>query len=112
VVEDTGTPEPAGPDRELTGKQRRFLRGLGNPLRATVYVGKEGITAGILGSIEDAFNTGELIKIRVERNCPLDRRETGRQLADRTGASLVQILGQTVLLCRPDPEQPRLRLPR
>jgi len=96
---------------ELTGKQRRFLRGLGNPLRATVYLGREGISKGVLTSIEEAYNTGELIKIRIERGCPLDRREAGRQLADRTGSHLVQVLGQTVLLYRPDPEDPKIRLP-
>lgn len=96
---------------ELTGKQRRFLRGLGNQLKATVYVGKEGITEGVLKSIEEAYNSGELIKIRIERSCPLDRRETGSQLAEKTQSQLAQVIGQTVLLYRPDPDEPQIQLP-
>ena len=96
---------------ELTGKQRRFLRGLGNQLKATVYVGREGITEGVLKSIEDAYNSSELIKIRIERNCPLDRREAGSQLAEKSHSHLAQVLGQTVLLYRPDPDEPEIELP-
>jgi len=96
---------------ELTGKQRRYLRGLGNQLKATVYVGKEGITEGILKSIEESYNTSELLKIRIERGCPLDRREAGQQLAEKTQSHLVQVLGQTVLLYRTDPEEPEIKLP-
>lgn len=96
---------------ELTGRQRRFLRGLGNPLQAVVYVGKEGITEGVLRSIEEAYHRGELIKIRLERNCPLERREAGRQLAEKTQSRLAQVIGQTVLIYRPDPEKPAIALP-
>jgi len=96
---------------ELTGKQRRYLRGLGNQLKATVYVGKEGITEGILKSIEENYNTGELIKIRIERGCPLDRREAGQQLAEQTQSHLIQVIGQTVLVYRPDPDEPEIILP-
>ena len=95
----------------LTGKQRRYLRGLGNQLKATVYVGREGISEGILQSIEEAYNTGELIKVRVERNCPVPRKEAGPRLAEETGSHLVQVLGQTVLLYRPDEEEPKIQLP-
>jgi len=96
---------------ELRGKQRRYLRGLANQLRPIVYVGKEGITDGLVQSVEDAYAHHELIKIRIERGCPLDRREIGQQLAARTRSHLVQILGQTVLLYRPDPEEPGIQLP-
>ena len=32
---------------ELNGRQRRFLRGLGNQLEATVYVGRDGISTAL-----------------------------------------------------------------
>ncbi len=96
---------------DLTGKQRRYLRGLGNQLKATVYVGREGISEGILKSIDEAYNSGELIKIRIERNCPIPRKEAGAQLAEKANSHLVQVLGQTVLLYRPDDEDPKIQLP-
>ena len=100
---------------ELTGKQRRYLRGMGNRLQATVYVGREGIGEGLIQAIEDGYNTAELLKIRIERGCPMPREEAAEELADRTGSHLVQVLGQTVLLFRAAPDEDdrpgRIRLP-
>ena len=95
---------------DLSGKQRRFLRGLGNGLKPCVNVGKEGVSPELLGAIEDAYSNQELIKIKLERNCPIDRKEVGPVLARVTDSYLVQILGQTVLLYRPH-EDPTIRLP-
>ena len=97
--------------KELRGKQRRYLKSLANQLRPAVYVGKDGISRAVLQSIEEAYNTGELIKIRIDRSCPLDRKELGPRLAEATSSSLIQILGRTILLYRPDPEEPKLQLP-
>ena len=96
---------------ELRGKQRRYLKSLANQLKPAVYVGKEGISKALLQSIEKAYNTSELIKIRLEHNCPLDRKELGPQLAAATNSCLIQILGHTILLYRPDPEEFKLQLP-
>ena len=89
---------------ELTGKQRRYLRGRGHDLRPSVYVGKEGISDRVVRSIEDAYRNCELIKVKVERGCPLDRKEAGAVLAKASGSHLVQILGRSILLYRHDAE--------
>lgn len=96
---------------ELTGKQRRYLRGLGVHLKATVFVGSSGITEPLLASVRDAHSNAELIKVKIERACPLDRKTAGRELADATASHLVQILGRTVLLYRADPDEPVIQLP-
>ena len=97
--------------KELRGKQRRYLKSLANQLKPVVYVGKEGVSPALLRSIEDAYNTSELIKVKLERNSPLDRKELGARLAEATTSYLIQILGHTILLYRPDPEEARLQLP-
>ena len=44
---------------ELTGKQRRYLRGLGVSVKPTVFVGTAGITDPLLASVRDAHaNSG------------------------------------------------------
>ena len=96
---------------ELSGRQRRYLRGLGNRQPATVYLGRDGLTGAMLGSLEEAFHNSELVKVRIERTCPIARKEAGPQLASAATAHLVQILGQTVLLYRPDPDEPTIELP-
>lgn len=96
---------------ELRGKQRRFLRAMGNELKPVVYIGREGITEALLQSLEEAYARRELLKVKVERSCPLDRHEAGQQLAEASDSHLVQVLGQTLLLYRPDPEEPKIVLP-
>ena len=96
---------------DLRGKQRRYLRGLGNTLKPVVYVGREGVSEAVLRSLEEAYTQRELIKVKVERGCPLDRREAGRALAEASSSHLVQVLGFTLLLYRADPEEPQIRLP-
>ena len=101
--------QPAG---GIKGRQRQFLRGLGMSLKPTAYLGKEGFSDALLKSLEEAYANSELIKVRVERSCPLSRKEAGPELARVTNSHLIQILGRTVLLYRPDPEETKIQLPR
>jgi len=94
----------------LTGKQVRFLRGLGHHLQPVVMIGREEISEPLVASAEEALTVHELIKVKVQEGCPLDRREAAAILADRTGAEVVQILGRTILLYRPA-ENPTIQLP-
>ncbi len=95
----------------LTGKQRRYLRGLGHSLEPVLQVGKGGVTDPVVAAADDALLAHELIKVRRGAECPLDRGEVGEALAGATGAEVVQTLGRTLLLYRPHPEAPRIRLP-
>ena len=96
---------------ELRGKQRRYLRGLGHGLQPTVFIGKEGVSPAAIQAAREAHYQHELIKIRVERGCPVPRKEAAQQLAAATESHLIQVLGRTVLLYRPDPEDPQIQLP-
>jgi RNA-binding protein len=92
---------------QLTGKEKKKLRGLGHHLDPIVYVGREGITTALLKSIGDALKTHELIKIKLGQNCPLGKQPAAEQLADQCGAALVQLIGKTVLLYLPNPDLPQ-----
>ena len=75
-------------------------------------MGKEGITDAAVRAIEDAFNTRELLKVKVQEAAPLSAREAGDELAQRIeGAHHVQTIGRTVVLYREHPEKPEIRLP-
>ena len=76
-----------------------------------MYLGKEGLSAAVIRSLNEAYANSELVKVRCERNIPFDRREAGEQLAAATESHLVQVLGNTLLLYRPDPDDPRIALP-
>ena len=95
---------------ELSGKQRRYLRGQGNSIKPTVYLGKDGISDALLNSLGEAFNNRELVKVRIEKSCELERKKAGHQLAQAAAAHIVQVLGNTLLLYRPDPDKPEIKL--
>jgi RNA-binding protein len=94
---------------ELTGHQRRYLRGLAHPLKPVVRVGKGGVTDSVALAVERALVDHELVKVRMLR--PEDKRGCARLLADRCGAHLCGLVGHTVILYRAHPETPRIRLP-
>ncbi len=96
----------------LTPKQRAHLRSLAHHLKPVLHVGKEGVTDASVRSLEDAFNTRELLKVKVQEAAPADVREAGAELAARIeGAHLVQTIGRTAVLYRAHPERPEIRLP-
>lgn len=96
----------------LTSKQRAHLKSLAHPLKPIHQIGKDGVTDAVVRAVEDAFNTRELLKVKVLEAASADARETGEELAGRIdGTELVQVIGRTVVLYRPHPEEPEIELP-
>ena len=98
----------------LSGKQKNFLRGLGHHLKHIVIVGHEGLSDNLIRSCDDAILAHELIKVKLGQNCPLDKKEAANQITDKTESQLVQLIGKTILLYRPNPNRyhdQRINLP-
>ena len=89
----------------LSGKEKRALRAQGNRTVAEVHVGKSGVTPGLLQNIDNALSTKELVKIKILRTCPLDKTTVANQISTHLKAEIVQILGRTLLVYRPLPEE-------
>jgi RNA-binding protein len=89
------------PQTILTGKQARYLRGLGHALRPVVMLGRQDITDSIRTALDESLTAHELVKVKLQEGCLLDRHEAAEQLAAATGAAVAQILGKTILLYRP-----------
>ena len=96
--------------QQLTGKQARFLRGLGHHLQPVVMIGKEALSDAVLATLEEALATHELIKVKLQEGCLLDRREAATTMAEKTGAAVAQVLGKTILLYRQG-EKAKINLP-
>ena len=95
----------------MNGKSRRYLRGLGHHLKAIVQMGQNGVTEGLLSALEAALIDHELVKVRIG-DTSASREAIAERLVGGTGAELVQMLGKTLLLYRPHPETPTLKLPK
>jgi RNA-binding protein len=97
---------------KLSPKQRRHLSGLGHTLQPIVVVGKEGVTDGVVAALEQALLDHELVKVRVGNSATEDRKDVGNELAKRTEADLVSVVGKTMLIYKAHPEKPKIKLPK
>lgn len=95
---------------ELKGKQIRHLRGLGHHLQPVVMLGKDGLSGQVVSATDAALEKHELIKVRLQEGCMLDRKDAAAELARLTASSVAQILGNTFLLYRRG-EKPQIVLP-
>jgi RNA-binding protein len=95
----------------LSSAALRRLRALGHALSPVVAIGKEGVTDSLVAATDSAIATHELVKVKIQREAPVDRHEAGIELAARTGAVLAQVIGRTLLLYRKHPKRPKIVLP-
>lgn len=97
----------------LTSKQRAHLRSLAHHLSPIAQVGTAGVTPAAIQNLREAFNTRELLKVKVLENAPQNARETADALvAALEDVHVAQTIGRTVVLYRPHPDDPEIRLPR
>lgn len=90
----------------LTSKQRATLRGIASTYETIFQIGKGGISETLVQQVQDALRKRELIKIHVLENCPLDAREAAAELAEKTGAEVVQVIGSRLVLFQRNPKHP------
>lgn len=97
----------------MTTKQRAHLRSLAHDLKPLVHIGKEGVTVAAIRSTREAFNTRELLKVRVLDMAPVSAREAAHALAAEIDEShVVQVVGHVAVLYRPHPDKPQIKLPK
>ena len=95
----------------LTSKQRAHLRSLAQTTKATLQIGKEGVTPEVTAAVDEAFNNRELVKLTILKTVEGDLREIGETLAGRTRSTLVEVIGRKIVLYRQDPDDPKIVLP-
>lgn len=96
----------------LTGKQKRYLRAMGNEMDPILQVGKGGITENVVTQADGALEARELIKGRVLQNCLEEPKGVAADLAEQTGSELVQVIGRNFLLFRQSKDKPIIVLPK
>ena len=95
----------------LTGKQKSFLRSMGQKLEPVVMMGKEGVTPTVVQAAQEAIKKRELIKVRVLQNCMEEPEDAITMLAERADVNLVQIIGRNGLLFKRNYDKPKIELP-
>lgn len=95
----------------MTSKQRAYLKSLSTKLSPIMQIGKASITPEITEAVAETFNTHELIKIAILKNCFDDPREIANTIADRTHSEVVFVVGKKIILYKADKDNPKIKLP-
>jgi RNA-binding protein len=95
---------------KLNEQQRRHLRRLGHQLKPVVRTGNAGLTEAVLLEIEGALEHHELIKVKLVAEDREQRQAFSDDICRRTGAALVQSVGQMILLYRANPQRKGQRI--
>lgn len=99
----------------LTGKQKKFLKGLGHHLSPLISIGKEGLTENVFKATRQELLIRELIKVKIGTNSNTKKQEAAEALPAATDSTLVQLIGKTLLLYKENPKidkEQRISLPR
>jgi RNA-binding protein len=96
---------------KLTGKQRSYLRSLGQNIDPQVMIGKNGLSSELIKAVNEALDIHELVKIRFSDHKD-ERKDMTNELAQSVEADVAGIIGHTSLLYRQqkDPEKRKIRL--
>ena len=83
------------------------LHAIGHKLKPVVTIAGNGLTDGVFAELERALKEHELIKIKLAVGSREARSAVAQEVCDRTGAELVQSIGNVLLIMRrsakPDP---------
>lgn len=98
---------------ETAGTQRgaalRRLKGMGQLLEPVVFVGKEGLSDGLLASVNQALDDHELVKVKFESHKE-EKKQLAPVLAERTRSQLIQRVGNVVVLFRQQSEPAKRKI--
>ena len=98
----------------LKGYQKKFLKGLAHRLKPVVFIGQKGLSRNLIGSIHDALNTHELIKVKFnEFKEKQQKAGMAEAIEAETECRLVGIIGHTAIFFRQhsDPDKRKIKLP-
>ena len=95
----------------LSNAQRRSLKAQAQRLKATLKVGKEGLSPQFLAALDEALKHHELLKVKFD-DFKEEKKALTPQLAEKSRSHLVGRVGNVVVLYRPKPSEPSAILHR
>jgi RNA-binding protein len=88
----------------LTSAQVRSLKAQAQRLKATLKVGKQGLSPEFLAALGEALQHHALVKVKFDQ-FKEQKKELASQLAEKSGSYLVTRVGNVVVLYRPKPAE-------
>ena len=94
----------------LNSKQRAMLRGIASNYETIFQIGKGVISETLISQVDDALRKRELIKLRVLDNSMYTAREAAEEIASKTGADVVQVIGSRFVLFKRNHKEPVIEI--
>jgi RNA-binding protein len=88
----------------LTNAQIRALKAQAQRMKATLKIGKEGISTQFLAALDEALKHHELVKVKFD-DFKEQKKELTPQLAEKSKSYLITRVGNVVVLYRPKPAE-------
>lgn len=79
---------------------RRELRGKSQAIKATVHVGKDGLTDSVVAETKNQLEKAKLVKVKALQSFDEDFQSLAEALAMRTSSALVETRGRTIVLAK------------
>src|SRR5690625_285495 len=95
----------------LSGKQKSFLRAKAHHLKPIFQVGRGCVQKNMVAQLMDVLEKRELNNIHILQNCLEDKHEVADKISKETGAELVQIIGNHIILYKESQENKTIHLP-
>lgn len=89
---------------KLSSKQIKYLRSVAMTIDAKWRLGKDGLTDNFINNFTDYINIHEMAKISLLQNCDEDKKVVANAIADATDSILVQVIGKTIIIFKPNKE--------
>ena len=96
----------------ITSKQRAYLRSLAQNINPIFQVGKYGVNDNQVEQLINALEARELIKITLHDSTPDDKHSIANEIAEKTGAEIVQMIGKKLTIYKKSTKNPKIELPR
>jgi RNA-binding protein len=93
----------------MNGKERAELRAEAHHLDPVVHVGHQGLTPTVIGSLDDALRTRELVKVKITNKDVIKPKDAANALALATNSAVIQVIGRTATFFRENPDLDRKR---
>jgi len=86
----------------LSNAQIRELKAQAQRLKATLKIGKEGLSPQFFAALDEVLKHRQLVKVKFDE-FKEQKKELTPQLAEKSGSHLVTRVGNVVVLYRPKP---------
>jgi RNA-binding protein len=93
----------------MNGKERAELRAEAHHLDPIVHVGHQGLTPTVIGSLDDALRTRELVKVKLTNKDVIKPKDAANALALATNSAVIQVIGRTATFFRENPDLDKKR---